>query len=232
MRWLIASQRVVLADDARAEMLLELRAPISISSCSILPTGMPVQPEITSPTICASTQTRISGVSPCSCIELGVRVGQFRAQRFAIGWPAAAWPAAALPRLRRGTVSRHGLRSCRAVRGSRLTRSRSFSKRACSSTSFASVSAVSLRDLAQPLGVVGARRRLRASSTRFCTCEVVEPALSVFELRRHRVLSERQPRASRIQDADRFVRQLAVRQCSDATAARPHATPSSRMRTL
>jgi hypothetical protein len=35
-------------------------------SRSILPTGTPVQPEITSPTIEASTATRTSGVSPCS----------------------------------------------------------------------------------------------------------------------------------------------------------------------
>ena len=34
---------------------------VATSSLSILPTGMPVQPETTSPTICASTQTRISG---------------------------------------------------------------------------------------------------------------------------------------------------------------------------
>ena len=46
---------------------------VAISSFSILPTGMPVQPEITSPTICASTQTRISGVSPCNRVQLGVR---------------------------------------------------------------------------------------------------------------------------------------------------------------
>ena len=39
---------------------------VAISSFTILPTGMPVQAEITSPTIWASTHTRISGVSPCS----------------------------------------------------------------------------------------------------------------------------------------------------------------------
>ncbi len=39
---------------------------VAISSFIILPTGMPVQPEMTSPTICASTQTRIRPSSPCS----------------------------------------------------------------------------------------------------------------------------------------------------------------------
>ena len=38
---------------------------VAISSFIILPAGMPVQPEITSPTICASTQTRMSPLSPC-----------------------------------------------------------------------------------------------------------------------------------------------------------------------
>ena len=36
------------------------------SSLIILPTGMPVQPEITSPTMEASTNGRTSGFSPCS----------------------------------------------------------------------------------------------------------------------------------------------------------------------
>ncbi len=41
---------------------------------------MPVHAEITSPTICASTQTRISGFSPCSACELGIQLVQFGAQ--------------------------------------------------------------------------------------------------------------------------------------------------------
>ena len=57
---------------------------VCISSFSILPMGMPVQAETTSPTICASTQTRISGVSPCSCSSSVFECGQFRAQGFRI----------------------------------------------------------------------------------------------------------------------------------------------------
>ncbi len=57
---------------------------VATSSFSILPTGMPVQPETTSPTICASTQTRISGDLALVSVELGVQFGQFGAQRFRI----------------------------------------------------------------------------------------------------------------------------------------------------
>ena len=150
-----AVQRVVLADDARAQMRSPASSTVAISSFSILPTGMPVQPEITSPTMCASTQTRISGVSPCI------------ASSSALSLPSSARGGFGVERLgRRGGLPgslrwRLLSRSRGVARNSRIfvTRSRSLSQRPCKSLSALRWWRASSAISPQPLGVIGADRR-------------------------------------------------------------------------
>ena len=123
-------QRVVLADDARCPGALPASSTVCISSRSILPTGMPVHAGMTSPTICASTQTRISGVSPCNCSSSACSARPVpRAAAFGIrARSARAAPCLRMPA--RGCRPRCRSPACREPRGCCSTRSRSFSQRA------------------------------------------------------------------------------------------------------
>ena len=70
---------------------------MAISSLSILPTGMPVQAEMTSPTICESTHTRMSGASPCttSSSPFNLASSWRNASGSMAGCATAAWPSPA-----------------------------------------------------------------------------------------------------------------------------------------
>ena len=63
-RLAIISQAVVLADHALRRACRPGSAPPGPRSCTIRPTGMPVQSPTTAATACSSTLGRISGVSP------------------------------------------------------------------------------------------------------------------------------------------------------------------------
>ncbi len=122
---------------------------VAISSFSILPTGMPVQPEITSPTICASTQTRISGFSPCSVSSSAFSASSSRAHGFGIGRGLGG--GAVVRGLRHGAAF-----ELAADFANPATRSRSFSQRSFSALRRASVLAAVSAIACQALGVVGA----------------------------------------------------------------------------
>ena len=186
---------------------------------------MPVQPEITSPTICASTQTRISGVSPCSASSSALSASSSArsvADRPSVG-VARRCPAAGV-RLLELLAHRRGSASTR----SRLLLPARLERRELRLRRRALCAAI----VGQPLGVVGARRplraRARASARRDRRCRRCASSIG----RRRRVLAQREARAGGVEHADRLVGQLAVRRGSGATAAPPPSTPSSRMRTL
>ena len=79
-------QRVVLADDALAQDACPAPARVSISSLTILPTGMPVQPEITSPTmLLVHADAASAALSPCNSGQLGVELLQLGARAASLG---------------------------------------------------------------------------------------------------------------------------------------------------
>ena len=211
---------------------------VAISSLSILPTGMPVQAESTSPTICASTQTRIRPVSPCSaessCFE------RLQLRPWFLRGVAAAFCAAPQcrsvdgeqrrPRPPRRSLCRRGrappLRACRAARGSSRPESRSFVPAILQSfAGWPSAFCFLLRKLGQRSP--GDRRR-RPLRVRGCVSALPvhrSVRVSVFDRRRSGVLAQRQARAGRVEDADRLVGQLpsgeiAMREL-DASRRRP-----------
>ena len=140
---------------------------MAISSFSILPTGMPVQPEITSPTICASTRDADQRRSRPAASR--VRAFSSASSRRAVsGVRRARWLPRLLPRLpqRRAAAAAAAagrctgptrLRSGCAARGSRLTRSFSFSQRSFRALpGCASVCGLLFGELRQALAVIGA----------------------------------------------------------------------------
>ena len=163
---------MILPDDAACQCFSSA-STVAISSFSILPTGMPVQPEITSPTICASTQTRISGVSPCSaqarlqfcsCSRSSSRIAAARVRRLPLCQFCCR--GAAEPEPRGG--GRVGGGACRLARlfqlargsrGSRAPVRFSFSQRSCSSAVALCGLALLFGNLGEPLRVIGAHCR-------------------------------------------------------------------------
>ena len=208
MRWLIASERVILADDARAEMLSSVEHGGQISSRSILPTGMPVQPEITSPTMLrvhADPDQRRFALqrAPSSADsarrELGVGTRPVASTRRRSAAAAGAAPLLELLADRRGSSPTSSALLLPARRELGETRPRS--------------PYAPLRDLAPAARAWSApSARSRAPSTRACTARSSSAPLGVLDRRRRRALAQRQPRARRIEHADRLVRQLAVGQ--------------------
>ena len=202
---------------------------VAISSFIILPTGMPVQPEITSPTICASTQTRIRPASPCrpessvSNAESWARnsEGLGSTSGDAAAATAAAVPGADAPAAVAGSESLMAAEApasrCRRgcprivppsslVRMSRIleTRSRSFSHRSRRVASRASTSDFLLRKVSQSFLVIDADGSL-ALQNALLHFQVVDLPNGVFDRRRSRTLAQGQPGACRVQNANCLV---------------------------
>ena len=160
-------QGVILADDA-APRCSSSSSTMAISSFSILPTGMPVQPEITSPTICASTQTRISGVSPCMTSSSVLSSAQF-------GCGVGAFAVAA--QLRRRVALRAWCADSRIC----ITRSRvPFLNASFNVCELFLGRGFLLGDVCQALRMVGAHGGF-ASRTRVCTARSSSVARGVFD---------------------------------------------------
>ena len=194
---------------------------MAISSLSILPTGMPVQPEITSPTICASTQTRISGRFALHVVELGVRARRVRRA-------VRSGSAGGLARLRlRLAVGARGGGAPGAFGRAAVGRSDAFELAAHLADAVDEVAL--LFPAVLQLGEAGfglrpcarrccrgarcdrRRRRLRARE-RASARRDRRSRGGIFDGRRDGVLAQREARAGGIEHADRLVGKLAVGQ--------------------
>ena len=201
MRRLIASSAWSCPITRCAEVLLRARAPSPISSRSILPTGMPVQPEITSPTIAASTRDAHERRLALQRVEL--RVQRRRARR--------------ATRAARRCARRFAVRcasSCLAQLADRAsTSARSCSQRALQRRrARASVVTARAASIAASRSAWSRADGALALEHALLHREVVEPALRVLDGRRRRVLAQREARARGVEHADRLVGQLAVGQ--------------------
>ena len=153
MRWAIASRACDWPMTRSSSFAFRFRT-VLISSASILPTGMPVQPATTSAIVWASTQTCTSGDSPWSCPQLGRLGVELGSQRRELGarlgrrcpWPSAFGAACVL------------LDLVAAGRGSARRASAPRSQRVSSAASRASA----LRQFARP-----ARRAARRAGRRW-----------------------------------------------------------------
>ena len=170
----------------------------------------------------SSTQTWISGFSPCSCSQLLVaeRCSCCASVGFrALGVAGAFGPSPLLRSHSPGSLamqSRICFDQIRAPAPTALAALRSVASSAAS---------CSLRSSCKPLGVVRADGRSRAPALRSCTFKSSMRRVGVLHRRRNRILAQREPRARRIQHAHRLVRQLAVRPGSGATASPPRRPP-------
>ncbi len=152
-------------------MTFAASSTVAISSFSILPTGMPVQAEITSPTICASTHTRISGVSPCKCVQLGSLQARASCSRTAVSRLAPPCGSRLVAGLRRtaprpaapASAAPAAPESARPGRLSFSQRSRSSARRASSA---AFCSAISARRSAWSAPSAASRSRIRVCTAR------------------------------------------------------------------
>ena len=178
-----------------------------ISSRNILPTGMPVQAEITSPTICASTQTRISGVSPCNCSSSAFSSASSARRAFGSAAVCTAAPSADACAPRRA-------RCCFQLAADFADLADQVALLLPAPLQFGQSAfhrRLVFRHRRQPLGVIRAQRGFALQNARLHGA-IVDLPRGVFDRRRRRVLPQRQARARRIQNADRLVGQLAVGQ--------------------
>ena len=206
MRWLMASKAWSWPMTRRPRCCSSL-STVATSSFTILPTGMPVQPEMTSPTICASTQTRISGILALQVIERGVHLAQLGAQLGAVVERLVC------------AVARRVLLFELGADFANLVHQLQFFVPALLQLGFSSVFGGRARfgDIGQALGMVGAHGRFAFEHARLHG-QIVQGAGGVFDGRRDGVLAQRQPGASGIQDADGFIGQAGGPADSDARA--------------
>ena len=205
---------VVLADDPGCHEIFQVQSTVLISSCCILPTGMPVQAEMTSPTICVSTQTRMSGESPCNASSSAFSFSSSarRAAESVAGLSGRscrgrhARGAAAAERWRRPNGSSFELRANVAdARNERQFFIAAFFESLEARGDFRFL----LGDGGEAFGMIDADSGF-AFEDALLDFEVVDLAQGVFDHRRRGVLSEREARACGVHYADGFVRKLAA----------------------
>src|SRR5581483_8162096 len=169
---------------------------VATSSLSILPIGMPVHPEMTLPTICASTQTRIIGDSPCTCSSSVFKAASFCFSSAVFGAGCAGARRAGRLQLPPDLADTGNDFALLFPPGMQLAK--------CAFRLF-----LFCADLLEALAVVGAQGGFALQHANLHH-KIIQAPLGILDLRRRGVLAKRQPRARRVHHANGLIGKLAV----------------------
>ena len=205
MRWAIASRACDWPMTRSSSWSSSVRT-VWISSVTILPTGMPVQPETTSAIVWrvdADLHQRVLALELAQLVRPGLEVGL---ERLDLGRRASASACDVAP-----SASPLPAAWCRSI-WSRRSRICSTSARSCVPALLQLVELrLGLPELLDGLGepfVVPGAGDLLALEDADLDLEVLDPRLAVLDGRRRRVLAERDAGAGGVEQADRLVGQL------------------------